>query len=151
MHRIFLALAVTVGTLLVVSFGSGFLVPTGRGGALHDVHFLLSLITTMGVLLVHSVAFTYFLGTGKWVKEVVRVYRLPEWVHSQALKNKRKAFPFELGSMLFIGAAAWLGGASDTRANFDPNWHLGARPWPWRSISDRSSSSMRRSWRRPGC
>ena len=48
----------------------------------HLVHFLLGLVTTMTTLLVHSIAYTYFLGTGKWVKEVVRVYRMPDWVEA---------------------------------------------------------------------
>ena len=82
----------------------------------------------LGTLLVHSVVFTYFLGTGKWVKEVVRVYQLPEWVWAQAVRNKRRAFPFELSSMFLIGAAAWLGAAADTRRENNAmwaEWHLG--------------------------
>ncbi len=122
MHRIFLGLAVTVGTLLAVSFASGFLVPSGQGGAWRDLHFLLSLATVMGVLLVHSIVFTYFLGTGKWIQEVVRVYQLPAWVSAQALRNKRRAFPFELLSMTLIGASAWLGGAADTRRALNSQW-----------------------------
>ncbi|MDB5353484.1 MAG: hypothetical protein JWN86_4731 [Planctomycetota bacterium] len=127
MHRIFLGLAVTVGSLLVVTLFSGFLVPSGQGGALHDLHFLLGLLTVMATLLIHSIAFTYFLGTGKWVKEVVRVYQLPPWVWSQAVKNKRRAFPFELASMLLIGATSWLGAAADTRRALNATysyWHL---------------------------
>lgn len=126
MHRIFLGMAITVGTLLVVSFALGLMVPHHEGGMWHDLHFLVALLTTMATLLVHSIAFTYFLGTGKWIKEVVRVYRLPDWVEAQAVRNKRRAFPFELWGMLAIGAAAWLGGASDTRRDFEPAWHLGA-------------------------
>ena len=85
MHRIFLGLAVTSGTLLVVSLALG-LVAAGQGGGTghtwHDIHFLLGLLTVLAGLLVHSIVFTYFLGTGKWVKEVVRVYRLPDWIEA---------------------------------------------------------------------
>src|SRR4029079_13533056 len=114
-HRIFLALAVTVGTLMVTTLFLGFLVPSGQGGSWHDLHFLMGLLTVLMALLVHSIVFTYFLGTGKWVKEVVRVYKLPEWVWCQPVKNKRRAFPFECWSMVLLGATAWLGGAADTR------------------------------------
>lgn len=127
MHRIFLALAVTVGTLLVVTLFLGFLVPSGQGGMLHDLHFMMGLITVLLTLLIHSIVFTYFLGTGKWVKEVVRVYQLPPWVWSQAVKNKRRVFPFEFGCMMLIGATAWLGGAADTRRLMNSTyaqWHL---------------------------
>jgi hypothetical protein len=126
MHRIFLGLAITNGTLLLASFGFGF-AAAGETRPSHmwrDVHFLLGLLTTVATLMVHSVVFTYFLGTGKWVKEVARVYQLPDWVYAQAIRNKRRAFPFELICMVLIGVTAWLGAASDTR-EFDSTWHLG--------------------------
>jgi hypothetical protein len=126
MHRIFLGLAITNGTLLLASFAFGF-AAAGETRPAHmwrDVHFLLGLLTTMTTLLVHSVVFTYFLGTGKWVKEVVRVYRLPSWVEAQAVRNKRRAFPFELWGMILIGITAWLGAAADTQRGFDSTWHL---------------------------
>lgn len=129
MHRIFLGMAITDGTLLVVSFLLGLLSPGAGPGIArtwHDLHFLVALFATMTTLLVHSIAFTYFLGTGKWVAEVLRVYGLPEWLGVQAVRNKRRAFPFELWGMLLIGAAAWLGAAADTRAGFNPVWHLAA-------------------------
>jgi hypothetical protein len=128
MHRIFLGLAVTSGTLLVVSLALG-LVAAGQGGGTghtwHDIHFLLGLLTVLAGLLVHSIVFTYFLGTGKWVREVVRVYRLPDWIEAQAVKNKRKAFPFELSGMALLGATAWLGAGTDTRG-WPSAYHLGA-------------------------
>jgi lipid-A-disaccharide synthase-like uncharacterized protein len=128
MHRIFLGLAVTNGSLLVASFILG-LISMGevRGPGVKDtwhlVHFLIGLLTTLTTLLVHSIVYTYFLGTGKWVKEVVHVYKMPEWVEAQAKKNKRKAFRFEFWSMSLIGITAWFGAASDAQA-FNPTWHL---------------------------
>ena len=129
MHRIFLGLAATDGLLLLVSFGFGFVAqatggPVATDRTWMDLHFLLGLLTTMATLLVHSIVFTYFLGTGKWVKEVVRVYELPAWVDAQAVKNKRKAFPFELWSMILIGSAAWMGAGSHAKS-WPSEWHLG--------------------------
>ena len=74
-------------------------------------------------LAVHSIAYTYFLATGKWAAEVVRVYGLPEWVNHQAKKNKRKAFRFEFWGMTAVAVAAWLGAAADTQG-VNPLWHL---------------------------
>jgi hypothetical protein len=111
MHRIFLALAVTVGTLLLTTFVLGFAASfedRARGHFWRDVHFLLGLTATMATLLVHSIVYTYLLGTGKWVREVVRVYRLPDWVEGMAIRNKRRTFPFALWGMLLAGGAAWL-------------------------------------------
>jgi hypothetical protein len=128
MQKIFLGGAVTVGTLLLAVFVLG-LAASAEDRAVahfwHDVHFLLGLFTTMATLLVHSIVFTYFLGTGKWIREVVRVYGLPEWVEAQTIRNKQRAFPFELLAMLLVGATAWLGAAADTRRDFNPLWHLG--------------------------
>jgi hypothetical protein len=127
MLRYFLVLAVTDGSLLVASFVVGLMAtgePRGPGAIWHGVHVLLALFTTMTTLAVHSIAYTYFLATGKWAKEVVRVYQLPEWINTQAKKNKRKAFRFEFWSMSLIAITAWLGAASDTQ-RLNPLWHLG--------------------------
>ncbi len=126
MLRYFLVLAVTDGSLLVASFVLGLMAsaePRGPGAVWHGVHVLFALATTMATLAVHSIAYTYFLATGKWAKEVVRVYRLPEWINTQAKKNKRKAFRFEFWSMVLIAVTAWLGAAADTSGT-SPLWHL---------------------------
>jgi hypothetical protein len=127
MLRYFLVLAVTDGSLLIASFVLGLFAtgePRGPGAIWHGIHILIALMTTMATLAVHSIVYTYFLATGKWAKEVVRVYRLPDWINTQARKNKRKAFRFEFWSMALIAFTAWLGAASDTQG-LNPLWHLG--------------------------
>lgn len=126
MLRYFLVLAVTDGSLLVASFVLGLLAtgePRGPGAVWHGVHLLFALFTTMTTLAVHSIAYTYFLATGKWAKEVVHVYRLPEWINDQAKKNKRKAFRFQFWSMTLIAITAWLGAGADAQG-LNPTWHL---------------------------
>jgi len=131
MHRIFLRLAVANGTLLVALFVMGLFAsaePRGQGhppAVWHGTHVLLGVFATMFTLLVHSIVYTYFLGTNKWVKEVVEVYEMPEWVAAQSKANKKKAFRFEFYSMALIGAAAWLGAGADAQG-LDPTWHLAA-------------------------
>jgi hypothetical protein len=128
MLRYFLVLAVTDASLLIASFVLGLLAsgePRGPGAVWHGVHVLFALLTTMATLAVHSIVYTYFLATGKWAKEVVRVYELPEWINDQAKKNKRKAFRFEFWGMTLIAITAWLGAAADTRPGSYPLWHLG--------------------------
>jgi hypothetical protein len=127
MLRYFLVLAVTDGSLLIASFVLGLLAtgePRGPGAIWHGIHILFALLATMATLAVHSIVYTYFLATGKWAKEVVRVYGLPDWINTQARKNKRKAFRFEFWSMALIAFTAWLGAASDTQG-LNPLWHLG--------------------------
>jgi hypothetical protein len=128
MVRYFLVLAVTGGSLLVADFGLGILASgevRGPHAIWHGIHLLFSLLTVVVLLGVHSIVYTYFMATGKWAKEVVRVYQLPDWFVSQAVRNKRRAFRFIMGSMTAIAVTAWLGAAADTRgAAFFP-WHLG--------------------------
>ena len=88
------------------------------------MHLLFAVVSVLATLAVHSIVYTYFLATGKWAKEVVRVYQLPDWINVQAKKNKRKAFRFEFWSMALIAGTAWLGAASDT-LGVNPLWHLG--------------------------
>src|SRR3954451_6905033 len=117
MLRSFLVLAVADGSLLVASFVLGLLAsgePRGPHAVLSGVHLLVSLLAVMATLAVHSIAYTYFLATGKWAAEVVRVYQLPEWINQQAKKNKRKAFRVEFNAMALVAVAAWMGGATDT-------------------------------------
>ncbi|MFO0949850.1 MAG: hypothetical protein U0835_01600 [Isosphaeraceae bacterium] len=128
MLRYFLVLAVTDGSLLLATFVLGLLAtgePRGPHDVLRGVHVLVALATVMATLAVHSIAYTYFLATGKWAAEVVRVYELPEWINHQAKKNKRKAFRFEFWGMTTVAIAAWLGGGADTMG-VDPLWHLAA-------------------------
>jgi hypothetical protein len=127
MLRYFLVLAVTDGSLLISTFVVGLLAsgePRGPHAVLRGVHVLLAILTTMATLAVHSIAYTYFLATGKWAAEVVRVYKLPEWVNHQAKKNKRKAFRFEFWGMCVVAVAAFLGAAADAQG-VNPLWHLG--------------------------
>jgi hypothetical protein len=65
------------------------------------VHFHLGLWTSIGALLVHCIIFTYFLGTGRWVKEVGIAYRLPDDPLPRKTRElKRATFPPALFSML---------------------------------------------------
>jgi hypothetical protein len=77
------------------------------------------------LLAIHSIVYTYFMATGKWAKEVVRVYQLPDWFVAHATRNKRRTFRFILGSMTAIAVTAWLGAAADTRGFWYAPWHLG--------------------------
>jgi hypothetical protein len=90
------------------------------------IHLLFSLLTVVALLGIHSIVYTYFVATGKWAKEVVRVYQLPDWFLAQAKRNKKRAFRFVLGSMTAIAVAAWLGGAADTLGAGYAPWHLAA-------------------------
>jgi hypothetical protein len=124
MPKIFLNLVVADSLLLVLTFGLGLFVPSGQGGTVHDIHFLIGLLTLLTTLLVHGIVYTYFLGTHNWVKEVVRVYQLPQAVEVRSKRNKSRARPLAMLGMLAIGITVWFGGAADTIRGFDGLWHL---------------------------
>src|SRR5262249_17762086 len=86
------------------------------------VHFCLGLFTAMVTLLVHCLIFTYFLGTGRWVKEVAIAYRLPDEPLPKLTRElKRRTFPPALAAMLVIIATAGAG----------PGGQGQPQQWPW--------------------
>ncbi|MBY0229877.1 MAG: hypothetical protein K2W96_11400, partial [Gemmataceae bacterium] len=78
---------------------------------------LLAATTTLGL---HSLVFIYFLGTGRWVKEVTLAYGMPdEPLHKETRELKRKVFPPALFSMLVLVPAVATGAGVQTAG------------WPW--------------------
>jgi hypothetical protein len=84
------------------------------------LHIYLGLIAGTTTLGVHCLVFIYFLGTGRWVKEVAAAYRLPDDPLPKLTRElKRKAFPAALFAMLVpIAASAAGAGVATLR-------------WPW--------------------
>ena len=80
------------------------------------VHFYLGLGTAIEILLVHSLIFMYFLGTGRWVKEVGLAYQLPRALSGGPRELKRQTFPPALFAMLSGIAAAAAGPAQPSLA-----------------------------------
>lgn len=110
------AMCATIG----VGFWSFFLTDiTDFKKNVYLVHFFLGLVTSLGLLLAHCLIFTYFLGTGRWVKEVTLAYRLPDdpW-HKTTRELKRVTFPPALFSMLIAIATAAAGAGVQLQA-----WH----------------------------
>jgi hypothetical protein len=125
MTRIFTTLASMDALALAASFVLG-IVSKLRDSSHHPtdsiylIHFTLGLFTAIGTLLVHCIIFTYFLGTGRWVKEVKLAYGLPDAPLPLLTRElKRKTFPPALIAMLITITTAAAG--------------LGAqlKEWPW--------------------
>ncbi len=115
MARTFSTLAAVTLVALLATIGLGFwsfFLP--RSEFYKDIfilHFFTGLATAIGILLVHSLIFIYFLGTGRWVKEVTLAYKMPDEPHHKMTRElKRKTFPPALFAML-IGIAASAAGA----------------------------------------
>jgi NhaP-type Na+/H+ or K+/H+ antiporter len=130
MTRIFLTLATADALALGVAFVLGCWSRMTDGlhaasGNLYVLHFLVGLFTAVGTLLTHCLIFTYFLGTGRWVKEVTLAYDLPDepW-HKRTRELKRLTFPVALAAMLVTIATA-AGGAGAQMQHWPRQVHLG--------------------------
>jgi hypothetical protein len=110
---------------LAVTFAVG-LVSFLRGSAANGddptylLHFGLGLFSVLLTLAVHCLIFIYFLGTGRWVKEVAIAYRLPDEPLPKLTRAlKRQTFPPALFAMLVPIAAAAAGMGAQRQV------------WPW--------------------
>ena len=108
-----LAILLTVALLATIGLGfwSFFTDVETKYNDIFIVHWACGLATVIVSLLIHCLIFIYFLGTGRWVKEVTIAYNLPDepW-HKETRELKRATFPPALFSML-IGIAAAAAGA----------------------------------------
>lgn len=123
MTRTFVILAVILSILLLATFGVGwwsFAIPETEATDKKDIfltHFYLGLATAIVGLLVHCLIFTYFLGTGRWVKEVGIAYKLKDGDLPKTTRElKRRVFPPALYAMLICIATAAAGAGAQLQA-----------------------------------
>ncbi len=84
--------------------------PVQRWGT---VHRLMGVAAALVVVLVNSIVVTYFIGTGRWCKEVVTTYQLDDDLIRRSTSLKRRTFPWALVAMLAVIGIAALGAAAD--------------------------------------
>src|SRR5687768_11851380 len=77
------------------------------------VHFRAGMAAALVVIFANSLAVTYFIGTGRWCKEVVTSYSLPRELLQRSMALKRRTFPWAVSSMLLIVGVVALGAAAD--------------------------------------
>jgi hypothetical protein len=130
MSRILARLAAFNFMVLLLAFAVGWL-SRARGSVTsaddptYMVHFLLGLFAVLVTLGVHCLIFIYFLGTGRWVKEVALAYRLPDAPLPRLTRDlKRRTFPLALLAML-VPIATAAAGAAAQRQEWDWKIHAG--------------------------
>jgi hypothetical protein len=116
MTRIFLVVVTLTGLALVAAVASGL--ASLLGGGLTDPnatdvflsHILLGLLASFAVLGTHCLVITYFLGTGRLIKEACLAYGFPDdgWPR-QTRDIKRGNTPFAIVAMLVTIATAAAG------------------------------------------
>jgi len=129
MTRIFTTLATVNLVAFLAAFGTGVAsilqqdVPR-IDDSTYVVHFVLGLGAVLLNLLVHCLIMTYFLGTGRLVKEVTLAYQLPDDRWARPTRDlKRSTTPKAILAMIFSTAVAAAG--EGDRHNVWPWWiHL---------------------------
>ncbi len=127
MTRIFLVFVTLTGLALAAAVASGL--ASWLGGGLTDPnatdvflsHVLLGLLGSLAVLGTHCLVITYFLGTGRLIKEACLAYGFPDEVWPRQTRDiKRGNTPYAILAMLItIGTTA----AGAARQHFDwPAW-----------------------------
>jgi hypothetical protein len=124
MKQILAVLAPVTWLALLTTFGVGLASQATNGlrsadGSVYLLHFTLALFSVLFTLGVHCLIFIYFLGTGRWVKEVALAYGIPDAPLPKLTRDlKRRTFPPALLAMLTPIAAAAAGAAVQWQ-----DWH----------------------------
>lgn len=122
MTRIFAVLAVIGNLGLMVIFGLGWSIGDDplsiETRKQMSTHFQLALAVGPIALLVHSIAFTYFMGTGRWIEETSEVYRLGPEFRSQNIKLKYRILPGMMLWFALLMATGAFGAITDPGSNF---------------------------------
>jgi hypothetical protein len=102
-----------------------------------NVHRLFGVGAALVVVLVSSILVTYFIGTGRWCKEVTAAYGLPATAVQRTLALKRRTYPWAILATLAMIAVTSLGALADPLANLmrDENWVVAHRVAGFGSIA----------------
>lgn len=131
MKRIFLTLAVLSTVLLFVAFGMGYALGDVRSAPENPLigrHLLVALGVSIFTMLVHSLVFTYFMGTGRWMEDTGRAYSLDGSCHRASQALKYRLLPGIIGSILLLIATGCFGAVADPASPADFQGWMGFGP-----------------------
>ncbi|HEY2893422.1 MAG TPA: hypothetical protein VGJ16_04395, partial [Pirellulales bacterium] len=100
MNRIFLTLAWFALAMMAATLVVGLAIEDLHTDHSPDmlrwatVHRLMGIATALAVVLVNSIVVTYFIGTGRWCKEVCETYALQPDLIRRSTMLKRRTFPW---------------------------------------------------------
>ena len=133
MTRIFLTLAVFSTILLAVAFTLGLNI--GDPKAVDEAtrvlvrwHFRTALAALVFACLVHAIMLTYFMGTGRWIEDTSKAYRLSDQWSQQSRSLKYRTFPAMIGCVVLLVLTAAFGAAADPAASVNFRGWFGLSP-----------------------
>lgn len=118
MKRIFLTLALVANLLLMYAIWRGLNIgdtanPSKIIQGQVGTHMLIGLGALTFATLVHAVALTYFMGTGRFLEETSKAYSLPEDFYNKSQKLKYGMLPGMTICLLLLIATGALGAVAD--------------------------------------
>lgn len=128
MSRIFLSLSVVGTILLIVALVLGLNIEDAkldRGPVAN--HLLVAMGALVFALLVHAILLTYFMGTGRWLEETSKAYRLSPDYCARSSQLKYSTLPLMVGTLFLLIITGASGAAADPLgAGFSGLWGLTA-------------------------
>lgn len=118
MSRIFLSLCLAGSSLVAVAFFLGLGIDDPADPSAEVVkevsrHMLLGLGGLIFASLIHAIVLTYFMGTGRWLEETSRAYKLAPTFHADNQKIKYRLIPGLMACILMLIMIAAFGGTAD--------------------------------------
>ena len=128
MSRIFLTLSVAGTIFLLIALVLGLNVGDAKldRGAVSN-HLLVAMGALVFALLIHAILLTYFMGTGRWLEETSKAYKLSPDYAARSSKLKYSSLPLMVGALILLIVTGALGAAADPLgAGFSGGWGLTA-------------------------
>ena len=118
MKRIFFTLVIVANTAIVAAFVLGWLIddPKSLDSAVQSRvswHLTTAMAATVFAMLLHAITLTYFMGTGRWLEETSRAYKLDSAFHGENQSLKYRVIPGMATCILLLVATGAFGAAAD--------------------------------------
>jgi len=132
-NRIFLVLASIGNAAFVLAVVLGWYIgdPASAKPEVQDgvaLHILVAMGAAILVLLVHAVALTYFMGTGRWIEETCAAYSLGDEPRKRNMRLKYRILPGMMLAVLLVMLTGALGAVADPSSDYSmansSTWHL---------------------------
>jgi hypothetical protein len=100
--------------LLIVALALGLHIEDAKvDRAAVSNHMLVALGALVFALLVHAILLTYFMGTGRWLEETSKAYKLSPDYCAQSSHLKYSTLPIMAGTLLLLIVTGAFGAAAD--------------------------------------